>query len=527
MFVVNGPLVRILLSAPAMVTTTTKGRLESVHVALQRPLARRLCQALTALGAVLLTAAPLQAATINVGSSCSLQNAIHAANSDSAVGGCSAGSGADTILMPRNAHVVLTAPDNDWHYGTGLPVVTSTITIEGNGSTIERDVSAEEFRIFGVEFSGDLTLRDATVSGGAGMDNIGYGFGSAVQTYYATTTIEDCMITGNSDVAIGDRGSGVTIQGTTIAGNLGSGVISVFGGTLIDRSAIFDNDGAGVYAAYHNLTVSNTTVSGNNGLGIGGEFFEVVSSTITGNADVGVYGALYSMELFQNLIAGNAAGEAYLSPAWGYNYATTSGNLFGHSGVSGIVGFTPDASDITPSDALNAIIDPALAFNGGATMTHLLRATSPAKDAGVSCMTSVDQRGVTRPRGLACDIGAVELVPDPCPSASATSGCTVNGVAGRPCSGTSGNDVILGTSGNDVILGRGGNDTITSAGGNDVVCGGDGNDSIHGGNGDDQVVGGNGDDALWGDTGADSINGGTGVDACTTSSNDVSIVTCN
>jgi hypothetical protein len=44
--------------------------------------------------------------------------------------------------------------------------------------------------------------------------------------------------------------------------------------------------------------------------------------------------------------------------------------------------------------------------NGGATATQAIQASSPAHDAGGE---AVDQRGVARPQGPACDIGAFEL----------------------------------------------------------------------------------------------------------------------
>ena len=55
-----------------------------------------------------------------------------------------------------------------------------------------------------------------------------------------------------------------------------------------------------------------------------------------------------------------------------------------------------------------------LAANGGATMTHALVAGSPALDVvPTSDCAATDQRGVSRPQGLACDIGAFERVPPP------------------------------------------------------------------------------------------------------------------
>jgi len=50
--------------------------------------------------------------------------------------------------------------------------------------------------------------------------------------------------------------------------------------------------------------------------------------------------------------------------------------------------------------------------NGGPTKTMALSASSPALDAGddATC-EATDQRGVSRPQGSHCDIGAFELEP--------------------------------------------------------------------------------------------------------------------
>jgi hypothetical protein len=59
----------------------------------------------------------------------------------------------------------------------------------------------------------------------------------------------------------------------------------------------------------------------------------------------------------------------------------------------------------------DALIGP-LADNGGPTLTHALLDGSPAIDAAddAAC-PATDQRGVPRPQGAACDIGAYEYVP--------------------------------------------------------------------------------------------------------------------
>ena len=51
--------------------------------------------------------------------------------------------------------------------------------------------------------------------------------------------------------------------------------------------------------------------------------------------------------------------------------------------------------------------------NGGTTFTHALLPRSPAIDhiPPENCEVTTDQRGVARPQGAACDIGAYEFVP--------------------------------------------------------------------------------------------------------------------
>jgi hypothetical protein len=68
----------------------------------------------------------------------------------------------------------------------------------------------------------------------------------------------------------------------------------------------------------------------------------------------------------------------------------------------------PDPSDLILGDAgLGPLAD-----NGGPTWTHALLAGSPALDAADdSVCPSTDQRGVARPQGSNCDIGAFEFAP--------------------------------------------------------------------------------------------------------------------
>jgi len=86
-----------------------------------------------------------------------------------------------------------------------------------------------------------------------------------------------------------------------------------------------------------------------------------------------------------------------------------------------VVNFTPGTTDLVPGAALTAILAPALANDGGPTMTHALVAGSPAthRIPAASCATTTDQRGLPRPQDTDgdtvadCDIGAFEFAGTP------------------------------------------------------------------------------------------------------------------
>ncbi len=111
------------------------------------------------------------------GTTCTLTDAILAANSDAPVGGCTGASGVDTLTL--NADVVLTSADttNSSSIGgsfAGLPDVTSTLILEaGTGSEVSRDLAlvctdtgVGHFRLFNVTANASLTLDGITLRNG-------------------------------------------------------------------------------------------------------------------------------------------------------------------------------------------------------------------------------------------------------------------------------------------------------------------------------------------------------------------------
>ena len=139
---------------------------------------------------------------LNSDGDCSLREAIQAANTDSAVDACTAGSGADTITLAPGGTYTLTGIDNTTEGNNGLPSITSDITIDGNGATIERDSAVQAFRIFHVSFNGNLTLNEVTVSNGRATGSGLGSFGGGILNF-GTVTITNSTISGNSASSVG------------------------------------------------------------------------------------------------------------------------------------------------------------------------------------------------------------------------------------------------------------------------------------------------------------------------------------
>ena len=380
--------------------------------------------------------APVLAATINVGGSCTLVDAINSANSNTPIDGCDAGSGADTIVLAPNAFHVVTTVNNTAFGPTGLPVITTEITIQGNGAGIRRDSSAPEFRILAVDADGDLTLVNVRVSGGVvsggegsdsgGIDNFGTltltnstvsgntagdDGGGISNSNNGTVTLTNSTVSGNT---AGDNGGGINNNGTmTLTNSTASGNTAQFGGGI-------DNDGT--------MTLTNSTVSGNAASIDGGGIdnfgtVTLTNSTASGNLAGSRGGGISNsatgiVMLVQSLLSGNTASTDGSEARNEGTAIADDFNLFGHDGLSGVVGFSPGTFDIVPSEPIAAILDTTLRNNGGPTMTHALVTGSPAIDFA-PCVTATDQRGVARPQdgdgdtGADCDIGAFEALPTP------------------------------------------------------------------------------------------------------------------
>jgi hypothetical protein len=311
----------------------------------------------------------------------------------------------DTISLAAGCSYPLVAADNASGSGAnGLPVINKALTIEGNNATISR-AAAAQFRFFEMLASANLTLSKVTLSNGSLNGASGVTIGGAIFNRQGTLTIKSSTLSGNKAPvggAIYNSGP-VSITGTTFVGNssgneVGGAIYNSFDTINVTNSSFFNNS-----AFSGSAIVTATTVN-------------VVNSTFSGNdaASGPQGGALYNipsgtLNLQNSIVANNTGGNC-----------TTA--TFGGAPV------TDGGRDITWPDTtcpgLN--VDPnlgPLTKNGGPTLTFALQPGSPAVDAippvGAGCPPT-DQRGISRPQGPGCDIGAFELSLAPAPTPTPT-----------------------------------------------------------------------------------------------------------
>ena len=169
--------------------------------------------------------------------------------------------------------------------------------------------------------------------------------------------------------------------------------------------------------------MTNVTVSGN-AVGVGGAGGTGVNGGGIGpNGNAGIGGGIYvvdwSVALRHTVVAGNTAPLGSSPDIRGDVAAASSYNLIGDGSDTTGISDGPNGNRLgTSASPINPLLGP-LADNGGPTLTRAPQAASPLIDGGnTTCPTpplgsgplAADQRGVGRPQGAKCDIGAVEVV---------------------------------------------------------------------------------------------------------------------
>ena len=358
--------------------------------------------------------------------------------------------GGATVTLPSKCVYVLKKTDNTADGGTGLPVITGKITLVGSGSTIRRSSTSgtPAFRIFDVASGGSLRMSALTLSNGR-ADNGAQGGGAIFSrgTLSVTgSTFTDNFspsATGTSGGAIDSSGA-LTVTTSTFAGNSaqeGGGILSQLTATVKNstftrnKATIFG--GGGIVIGAGTLTAIADTFTGNSGPGGGAidndATLTVSDSTFFGNtAGSNGGGAIVNFgtaTIRQSTLSGNTAPfGANLLNFTGFSLAISTSIVAGGFGGTNCGGQAPitdggynidtgSSCGFSAASHSRSTTQPrldALASNGGPTQTMALPSGSPAINAIPSnttgCAGSADQRGIARPQGKSCDIGAYERI---------------------------------------------------------------------------------------------------------------------
>jgi hypothetical protein len=228
----------------------------------------------------------------------------------------------------------------------------------------------------------------------------------------SVATLSDVTISGNVTTSIGGglfhccNGEeeemslfSVTVDGNT-SGTEGGGVYNCCAGTIL---------------MFTNVTISGNS-SGTKGGGYHNEHSEsalsrFTNATVYGNSapmGAGIYnGDDDDVTIINTIVAANAGGGGDCA---GRAVGLLGNNLDSDATCTGAIGFDP-------------MLGP-LADNGGFTQTHELLPGSLAIDFGSAAFCpATDQRGVPRPQGPQCDVGAFELeAAGPTPTPTPTPG---------------------------------------------------------------------------------------------------------
>lgn len=288
----------------------------------------------------------------------------------------------------------------------GLPLITPTITnvrfvnnYSGRGGGLFSQRSSPV--LTNVVFEGNQAL--ATGGGGANFQNL-TPTDPYINPILTNVSFINNTATGGGGMFLGTSTGSLT--NVTFSGNVanrrGGGLLLEFSSAVLTNVTFYNNTsnnnladpkgGGGVMILASSPVLNNVTFSGN---------------TSTAN---GVDGGAVR-------VAKDPAGPTVSNPVirnaifWGNNSTEITSDGTGSITINDSIVQGGCPSGATCSNVLNA--NPllgALASNGGFTQTMALGFGSPAINAGnnATC-ASTDQRGVARPQGAACDMGAYEM----------------------------------------------------------------------------------------------------------------------
>ena len=308
---------------------------------------------LAAVCTLALTACPAAANTIAVNTTadgfgangvCTLRDAVQAANTNLAQGGCPAGSGYDTIAIGPGTFKLSIVPVGGDTNASGDLNLTTGMTIRGAGRDATTIDAQSIDRVIATSPSADVTISSVTITHGRAPDGPSGqtgGDGGGIRSSGALD-LSDCAVVDNR------AGDGADAAGGAPSGSGGSGggIAAGFGQqTTISRCAISGNragDG-GDGDAVAGQADPGAPGGGGGGIATGGSNFTVIDSVIADNhAGDGGRGGEGGDGTSDGFAAdggpggtGGIGGAALLEDGPTIVRSTISGNVAGSGGAGG------------------------------------------------------------------------------------------------------------------------------------------------------------------------------------------------
>jgi len=304
------------------------------------------------------------------------------------------------------------------HGGGIYNAVTGTLTLS-NTTVSDNTVTnaAHDGYGGGIYNAGALVVSGSTVRGNDTSGDHCHGGGIHNE---GMLTLDDSIVSGNNAGAAAAHGDGGGIH------NVGGGSSAMLNNSTVSgNSSMGGGSGGGLWnSAGANMALTNCTVTLNNSFNNGGGINNTGNGTLALNSSTigkfnyasGGGGGIWNddsstISLKNSIVAGNVAGSAGPDCHDTAALASLDYNIIGDDGGCS---FAPQANDQVNVDPLLG----ELQDNGGPTETRALLAGSPAIDAipvgnctdRLGTPIAVDQRTVPRPQGVACDIGAYEVI---------------------------------------------------------------------------------------------------------------------
>ncbi|HUP42200.1 MAG TPA: choice-of-anchor Q domain-containing protein, partial [Thermoanaerobaculia bacterium] len=254
----------------------------------------------------------------------------------------------------------------------------------------------------GGPFAGDGGTTGDQGNGAGG----GGGLGGVLFNHFGAATLVNSTLTGNT-AAGGDGGGSAASnhRGGGGGAGLGGAVFNLDGTVTVESSTLAGNTVVGG---------AGGGVSGQDSQGAGGAIFHHFQDDGVGNSIVGTTADATTLTLEDSILADSTADPA--DPPDPNTFGATNDCLKTATTTVTLQGanlIQSNADDPNACGTATLSDDPQLsplADNGGPTETMAIGTASPAFDAAGACPPpATDQRGVARPQGAACDLGAFEL----------------------------------------------------------------------------------------------------------------------